>query len=77
MLDLRRLSYSYRKDDYALKNATATIGPGISLVIGPNGAGKTTMFRILAGMLVPQSGQCLFDDVSTSEELRSLHERMG
>ncbi|MDE6653776.1 MAG: ABC transporter ATP-binding protein [Muribaculaceae bacterium] len=76
MLELRRTSYSYRKGDYALKNATASIGPGISLVIGPNGAGKTTLFRILAGMLVPQSGQCLFDDVSTSDELPSLRERI-
>lgn len=76
MLELRRISYSYRKDDYALKNATAAIGPGISLVIGPNGAGKTTLFRILAGMLVPQSGLSTFEDVSTSEELPSLRERI-
>ncbi len=76
MIELKRISYSYRKDFFALKNASASIGPGISLVIGPNGAGKTTLFRILAGMLVPNTGESTFDEVSTSCELPSLRQRI-
>lgn len=76
MIELKRLSYSYRKDIFALKNASATIGPGISLVVGPNGAGKTTLFRILAGMLVPNTGESTFDEISTSCELPSLRQRI-
>lgn len=76
MIELKRISYSYRKDTFALKNASATIAPGISLVIGPNGAGKTTLFRILAGMLLPATGECTFDDVYTSSEQPSLRQRI-
>lgn len=76
MIDLKRVSFSYRKDIFALKNASASISPGISLVIGPNGAGKTTLFKILAGMLVPSTGVSTLDDVSTSSEVPSLRERI-
>ncbi len=76
MIDLKRISFSYGKDNFALKNATASIVPGISLVIGPNGAGKTTLFRILAGMLVPTSGEGTLDGVSTSCEQPSLRRRI-
>lgn len=76
MIELKRISYSYQKNSNALINATASIGPGISLVIGPNGAGKTTLFRIMAGMLVPGSGECNFDGVSMSSELPSLRQRI-
>ena len=30
-------------------------------LIGPNGAGKTTLFNVVAGTLVPDSGQIIFD----------------
>jgi branched-chain amino acid transport system ATP-binding protein len=31
-------------------------------IIGPNGAGKTTLFNVIAGALVPTSGQVVFED---------------
>ena len=36
-------------------------------IIGPNGAGKTTFFNMIAGDLVPTSGQIIFDDEDVSE----------
>lgn len=33
----------------------------IHALIGPNGAGKTTLFNLVAGVVVPTSGQVLFD----------------
>ncbi|MGV3650917.1 MAG: ATP-binding cassette domain-containing protein, partial [Devosia sp.] len=33
----------------------------ITGLIGPNGAGKSTLFNLVAGNIVPDSGQILFD----------------
>jgi heme ABC exporter, ATP-binding protein CcmA len=42
----------------ALAGADLDVASGeIVLVTGPNGAGKTTLLRLLAGLLVPYSGQ--------------------
>ncbi len=32
------------------------LSPGIVVVLGPNGAGKSVLFRLLAGLLAPDSG---------------------
>ena len=38
------------------------IAPGITSVIGKNGSGKTTLLKLLAGIIVPESGTILVDD---------------
>jgi branched-chain amino acid transport system ATP-binding protein len=38
----------------------------ICSVIGPNGAGKTTLFNLISGVLVPTSGQIIFDGTDMS-----------
>ena len=35
-------------------------GPGLVALVGPNGAGKSTLLSILAGLLRPYEGECLF-----------------
>jgi ABC-type branched-subunit amino acid transport system ATPase component len=42
-------------------NLSARTGE-VAGVIGPNGAGKSTLFNCLSGVLVPDSGQMVFDD---------------
>ena len=32
-------------------------GPGITALVGPSGSGKTTTLKLLAGLLVPESGR--------------------
>jgi ABC-2 type transport system ATP-binding protein len=45
----------------ALQNINLTIQQGSILgLLGPNGAGKTTILRIITGILLPSSGQYLF-----------------
>jgi ATP-binding cassette subfamily F protein 3 len=57
LAQLRNLSLSF-PDKKVLEDVSLTIYPGdrISLV-GENGAGKTSIFRMLKGLLAPDSGQ--------------------
>lgn len=41
----------------ALNGLTLHAESGIIGIIGPNGAGKTTLFRILLGLLRPDTGE--------------------
>jgi branched-chain amino acid transport system ATP-binding protein len=46
----------------ALRDCSLEIQAGtITGLIGPNGAGKTTLFAVVAGLLVPDAGQVLFE----------------
>nr|WP_155889388.1 ABC transporter ATP-binding protein [Cucumibacter marinus] len=46
----------------AVSNCSLSVAKGsITGLIGPNGAGKTTLFNMVAGTLMPDSGQILFD----------------
>ena len=46
----------------ALRGASMTVGRGeILAVMGPSGSGKSTLLHCLAGILVPDSGQVVFD----------------
>ncbi len=35
-------------------------------VVGPNGAGKTTLFNLITGVLKPNAGRVLFDDIDVT-----------
>ncbi len=41
---------------WALRDASFSLGPGLTGLLGPNGAGKTTLLRILATALPPSTG---------------------
>jgi putative ABC transport system ATP-binding protein len=56
----------------ALRGASVTVGRGeILAVMGPSGSGKSTLLHCLAGILVPDSGQVVFD----SQRLDTMPEK--
>ncbi len=46
-------------------------------IIGPNGAGKTTFFNMIAGDLIPTSGQVLFDGRDVSKTPAHARSHLG
>jgi branched-chain amino acid transport system ATP-binding protein len=51
----------------AVNGVGFTVGAGeVVSVVGPNGAGKTTLFNLITGVLKPNSGQILFNDVDVT-----------
>ncbi|WP_040683519.1 energy-coupling factor ABC transporter ATP-binding protein, partial [Thermosinus carboxydivorans] len=61
ILELKNISFGYRKDKLVLRGVSLTIPAGARIaLVGPNGAGKSTLFLHLNGILHPLSGQLLF-----------------
>ncbi len=46
-------------------------------LIGPNGAGKTTLFNVICGLLRPQQGQVVLNDVDVSDLPVHRRARLG
>ncbi len=56
-LELRDLQFSYQQRDLVLDSLELEIKPNeLIAIVGPSGSGKTTLFRILLGLLRPNSG---------------------
>lgn len=77
MLEVRNLSFSYRRRE-VLRNVSFVVSPGETVsIIGVNGAGKTTLLKILATLLVPDGGSILFDGHSATEEPMKFRRQLG
>lgn len=64
-LSVNHLNFSYT-DKTILKDLTFAVKEGEFVsILGPSGCGKSTLLNVLAGILKPQGGQILIDDVQT------------
>lgn len=63
MLEAKNISFSYVADQIILDNISMRFKTDeIVGLIGPSGCGKSTFSKILAGYILPQSGEVLFDE---------------
>jgi lipopolysaccharide export system ATP-binding protein len=46
-------------------------------LLGPNGAGKTTTFNMIVGLLTPNEGEILFDDLTITAQPMFKRARLG
>lgn len=56
MLELDSITKCFKKSS-VLNHVSLSLPKGLHLLTGPNGAGKTTLLRIIAGIIVPTTGQ--------------------
>ena len=68
-LKMSKISFSYpRATKEALKNIDFEIHSGESIgIIGPSGSGKTTLVDLFLGLLMPDKGSMLLNDVPLEE----------
>lgn len=76
-LEIRDLHFSYQNRNLVLDSLELTIAPNeLVAIVGPSGSGKTTLFRILLGLLSPNSGSARIHSggqtVSLSPSTRAL-----
>ena len=56
-LQVEQLSHQWPSGEKALDRCNLTIPkPGLWMLVGSNGSGKSTLFRLIAGLLQPQTG---------------------
>jgi len=61
-IEARNITLTYDGGQPVLRSVSACAEDGrITAVIGPNAGGKTTLLRVLAGVLVPQSGEVVLN----------------
>ena len=72
-------SYTTKKDKVtAVNDVSFEVEKGeLFGIIGPDGAGKTSLFRVLATLLIQDSGKALIDGLDTVKDYKAIRERIG
>ena len=67
-LQLCKVGFTTPDGKVLLEPLDLTVLPGECLaIVGPNGAGKSTLLRLLAGLLLPTTGQVLLNDCALQD----------
>ena len=79
LIALKQVSKSFSpKLPPAINAISCDIPKGeIVALAGPDGAGKTTLMRLMAGLLLPSSGQIVVDGLDTAIEAKEIHTFLG
>jgi cobalt/nickel transport system ATP-binding protein len=81
ILEARDIRYRYPRGMEAIQGISFHIRKGEKIaLVGPNGAGKSTLMLMFNGMIRPDSGTLLYDNIPISydkESLRMLRKRVG
>ncbi len=71
MLEIKDVTRKFASK-YGVANATLTIEPGKTYaLLGPNGSGKTTLMKMIAGLMMPTSGQITYNGVPVGHKTKA------
>lgn len=74
MIEIRHVSKQFGKLQ-VLRDVNLTCEPGQCIaLIGPNGCGKTTLIKSILGMVIPTSGDILFQKKNIARDFRYRHQ---
>lgn len=78
-ITLNSISFSYPNSDHkAVRNVSINIQKGESIgFIGLSGSGKSTLVDLILGLLNPQKGEILVDDINIQNNLRGWQDQIG
>ncbi|HBQ55701.1 MAG TPA: ATPase, partial [Porphyromonadaceae bacterium] len=80
MIEVKDLHKSYGRQGKvnALNSISFTVDDGeIFGVIGPDGAGKSSLFRILASLILPDSGSAIMNGHDVVKDYRKIRQIIG
>ena len=79
VIKIRHLMFRYPNvEQYVLNDVSLDIPKNKSIAfIGPSGAGKTTLADIILGVLTPESGSVVADEVDIFKNLELWHKTIG
>jgi ABC-2 type transport system ATP-binding protein len=79
ILSVENISKSYANGKVsALQNIHFQVNKGdIFGIIGPDGGGKTTLFRILATLMLPDSGNAILNSLNLLTDFKKIRNFIG
>ncbi len=76
-LTIENVSKRYRAGNWALRNFTLQLRPGVLGLLGPNGAGKTTLMSILATIARATEGGLFWNGADVAKNPDALRATLG
>lgn len=78
-INLKKVSFSYEDNNKILSNITLSVPSGKMIAfVGGSGAGKSTIIDLLVGLLKPNKGEILIDNVPLSAiDMKSWRDKIG
>ncbi len=71
-IQLSKTFYTRQGEVSAVESVDLTIGDEeFVCLVGPSGCGKTTLLKLIAGLLIPNSGEIVFDQQALNGKLHS------
>jgi len=79
-LKLKNVSFRYDKNgEYLIDHVSATVLPGQKVaIVGASGVGKTTIGKMLVGLISPDEGHILYDNINIKDlDIVSFRQQIG
>ena len=76
ILELKNINYSYHRPEGetpALSDISFSLAPGgFTAVVGPSGCGKSTLLSLIAGLMIPESGDIRLNGKPLTENASNI-----